>query len=144
MDNNLKFWFDGFASGIDSLKQDDREKMFCECGKNCAKRWILNLYKDIFNKVNGDMDKFFEALNNMDGVRTEILESNKQYDLIFEQCVCSMHNEGYINSPHLCECSRQSVIFIMNSLVPDKEVDVEIKSTVLRGAEECRQTITIK
>lgn len=144
MDNNLRLWFDGFERGIDNLKQEEREKIFCECGKNCAKRWILNLYTDIFHKVNGDVDKFFEALNNADGVRTEIIEPQKKYNLIFEQCVCSMHNEGYINSPHLCECSRQSVIFIMNSLVPDKEVDVEIKSTVLRGADECRQTITIK
>ena len=143
MDKNLKYWFEGFERGIENMKQQERETLFCECGKRCASRWVLNLYKDLYDKVSGDMDLFFEELNNMDGVKTEIVEQGKKYHLFFERCVCTMHNEGYINSPHLCECSRQSVIYVMNSIAQDKNFDVEICSTILRGGKECKQSITM-
>lgn len=143
MDENVKYWFEGFERGIENMKPQERETLFCECGKNCVDRWLINLYKDLYEKVSRDMDLFFEELNNMEGVRTEIVEPGKNYHLIFEKCVCGMHNEGYINSPHLCECSRQSVIHVMNSLSPNKKFDVEICSTILRGGKECKQSITM-
>lgn len=143
MDKNLKHWFEGFERGIESMRQGERETLFCECGKNCASGWLLNLYKDLYNKAGGDMDLFFDELNNMEGVKTEIVEKGRRYNLIFEKCVCGIHNEGYISSPHLCECSRQSIIYVMNSLLPNKKFDVEICSTILRGGKECRQSITM-
>lgn len=143
MDKDLKYWFEGFETGIGNMRQQERETLFCECGKRCAKRWVLNLYKDLYEKVSGDMDLFFEELNKAEGVRTEIVESGKKYNLIFEKCVCGMHNAGYINSPHLCECSRQSVMYVMNSIALNKKFDVEICSTILRGGKECKQSITM-
>ena len=143
MDKDLKYWFEGFETGIENMKQQERETLFFECGKRCAKRWVLNLYKDLYDKVNGDMDLFFEELNKAEGVRAEIVEAGKKYHLIFEKCVCGMHNAGYINSPHLCECSRQSVMYVMNSIAPNEKFDVEICSTILRGGKECRQSITM-
>lgn len=144
MDENLKYWFEGFERGLENMSQQERETLFCECGKNCVKRWLLNFYKDLYSKVNGDMDLFFNELNNIEGVKTEIIESGMKYNLIFEKCVCGMHNEGYINSPHLCECSRQSVLYVMNSLSPNKKFDDELCYTILRGGKECKHSITMR
>lgn len=143
MDENLKFWFEGFEKAISKIDQPQRESLFSECGKNCADRWVLNLYKDLFSKVNGDMDLFFEAINGAEGVKGEVVEPGKKYHLSFQKCFCGMHNEGYINSPHLCECSRQSIIYVFQSITPEKNVDVQICSTILRGGEECKFSITM-
>ncbi|HPR16696.1 MAG TPA: hypothetical protein PLD62_00450 [Candidatus Cloacimonadota bacterium] len=143
MDENLKHWFTGFEKAIAQMKQQERESLFSECGKNCADRWVLNIYRDLFGKVNGDLDIFFAAINNAEGVRGEVIEPGKKYNLYFEKCFCGMHNEGYLNSPFLCECSRQSVLYVFKTLLPEKNFGVELCSTVLQGGDECKLTITM-
>lgn len=143
MDENMKYWFKGFENAIEHMEQQERESLFCECGKNCADRWVLNLYKSLYNNVNGDMDLFFQAMNNAENVKGEIVEPGKKYNLFFKKCYCGLYNEGYVTSPVLCECSRQSIIYVFNTLMPDKKFDVEICSTVLRGGDECKFSITM-
>ncbi|BBF43717.1 hypothetical protein lbkm_2405 [Lachnospiraceae bacterium KM106-2] len=143
MDQNIQFWFHGFEKGIEKMEQPQRELIFRECGKNCANNWALNVYKEIYHKVNGDLDEFFQKMNEIEDVRTEIVESRRKYYLCFERCVCSMHKEGYLNSPCLCECSRQSVLYVMTSLMPETKVEVTMDTTVLRGGKECRILIEI-
>lgn len=143
MDENLKHWFKGFENAIAHMKQPERESFFCECGKNCADRWVLSLYQNLYNQVNGDMDIFFAAINNAEDVKGEIIEPGKRYNLFFKKCTCGLHNEGYVNSPFLCECSKQSIIYVFNSIRPNRNLDVEICSTVLRGGEECKFSITL-
>ena len=143
MDENLKYWFKGFENAIAHMGQQERESLFGECGKNCADRWVLNLYKNLYNKVNGDMDLFFKEINGAEGVKGEIVEPGKKYSLFFKKCTCGLHNEGYVNSPHLCECSRQSIIYVFNSITPNKKVDVALCSTILRGGDECEFSITM-
>jgi hypothetical protein len=143
MDENLKYWFKGFENAIAHMKQEERESLFCECGKNCADRWVLNLYRDLYNKVNGDMDLFFTYINGGEDVKGEIVEPSKKYNLFFTKCLCDLHNAGYVNNPCLCECSRQSIIYVFNTLMPNKNFNVEICSTVLGGRDECKFSITI-
>ncbi|MCX7747829.1 MAG: hypothetical protein N2645_13215 [Clostridia bacterium] len=143
MDENLKYWFQGFEDAIANMKQQERESLFCKCGKNCADRWVLNLYKNLYSKVNGDMDLFFLEINSAEGVKGEIVEPGKKYHLFFKKCSCGLHTEGYVNSPFLCECSRQSIIYVFNSMIPNKKLDVKICSTILRGGDECKFSITM-
>lgn len=143
MDGNLKYWFKGFENGIAQMGHQERESLFYECGKNCANKWVLNLYKNLFNKVNGDLDLFFQEINSAEDVKGEIVEPGKKYYLFFKKCYCGLHNEGYVNSPFLCECSRQSIIYVFNTIKPNKKLDVKICSTVLRDGSECKFSITM-
>jgi len=143
MDENLKYWFEGFENAIARMEQHERESLFYECGKNCADKWVLNLYKNLFNKVNGDLDLFFQEMNSSEDVKGEIVELGRKYYLFFKKCYCGLHNEGYVNSPFLCECSRQSIIYVFNSIMPNKKLDVKICSTVLRNGNECKFSITM-
>ena len=62
------------------------------------------------------MYPFFTRLNDFDGVRTEVVESGSLYHLYFLKCVCPLHQAGYVRTPLLCECSRQSVLYTMRTL----------------------------
>jgi hypothetical protein len=143
VDENLKYWFKGFENAISHIGQQERELLFCECSKNCVNRGILDLHKNLYDKANGNIDLFFEEMNGIENVKSEIVESRKKYYVFFKKCTCSLHNEGYVNSPFLCECSRQSVIYVFNSIMPNKNFDVEICSTILRGGNECKLSITM-
>lgn len=79
MDENLKYWFKGFENAIARMEQQARESLFYECGKNCAGKWVLNLYKNLFNKVNEDLDLFFQEINSTADVKGEIVEPKKKY-----------------------------------------------------------------
>ena len=44
---------------------------------------------------------------------------------------------GKINDISHCECSKQSILYILENLLPDKNINVEIIETVLSGAKKC-------
>lgn len=144
MDESIKYWFNGFEKGLKNIDNEGKEKLFKECGKNCVQGHTLNVYKNLYKQSKEDIKLFIEGANKLEGVRTEIIGPGIRYYFIFEKCVCKMHNEGYINSPHLCECSRQSILYILKSIFPNKDISVKRCSTVLEGAEECRHLIEIK
>ena len=52
-----------------------------------------------------------------------------------------LHTQGYVNTPQLCECSRQSVRFVLETLWPDKNFSVELTASILRGGDMCRLTV---
>ncbi len=142
MEKSIKNWFEGFEKGILHLDQQEREVLFCECAKNCVENGILLVYQNFYNEADGSIDIFFEKLNNIDGIHTEIFEAGKKFNLFFEKCTCNLHTEGYVDSPLLCECSRQSVIYVLNLFWSNKKFDVKICSTILRGGENCELRIT--
>lgn len=39
--------------------------------------------------------------------------------------------------PEQCECSRQSILFILSQLEPNSKFDVQIVNTILRGGDRC-------
>lgn len=139
----IKNWFCGFEKGIACLTAEQREVFFRECGKNCVQSGVLNIYRQVYDEVEGDLDRFFTQLNDFDGVRAEVVESGGLYHLYFLECVCPLHQEGYIRTPLLCECSRQSVLYTMRTLWPDKQFEVKLCQSVLRGDKACKLSIQV-
>jgi hypothetical protein len=86
---------------------------------------------------------FFSRLKEMECVAGNVIKPKKIYEIIFPHCVCNLHTLGYIHSDCICECSRQSIIYVIKSLNPDIEIQVDKLSTVLNGDHECRFCITI-
>lgn len=86
---------------------------------------------------------FFVKIDELDGVRGEIVCAGREYNLCFEACSCALHRAGCVNTPMLCECSRQSVLYVMSELWPDRKFGVEVRASILRGADECVLNITV-
>ena len=134
----LSDWFKGFERGISCLAPEQRASFFSECAKNCVKCGTLQIYQALYEKARGDLDIFFQESNKLPGVRSEIIEKDSVYDLYFMECTCMLHRQGYVSTPLLCECSKQSILYVLHSLWKEKYFRVTICESILRGSQHCK------
>lgn len=139
----LTDWFKGFENGIGCLDKEQRSVFFAECGKNCVKCETLQIYQDLYSKAKGDLDAFFLEAAKLPGVNSEVVEKGSVWNLYFLECTCPLHHQGYVSTPLLCECSKQSILFVMHSLWKDKKFQVSICESVLRGGKCCKMRIEV-
>ena len=137
----LSNWFKGFENGIAKLSEEQRETFFRECGRNCVQCGTLQVYKDLYEQAAGDLDRFFAIADEQPGVRCETVEKDAVYNLYFLECTCELHKRGYVSTPLLCECSRQSIIYVLQSLWKDRTFQVTICESILRGSQHCKMRI---
>ena len=131
-------WFKGFEKGIAKLTAEQREQFFSECGKNCVNGGTLSVYRKLYEDAKGDLDVFFQMANDLPGVKGEVVEKGRIYHLIFLACTCDLCKKGYITTPLLCECSRQSVIYSMQSLWEELKFNITLCHSILQGQQDCK------
>ena len=135
-------WFKGFEKGLDEIDADSRSCLLKHCAKHCADTGILQSYLKLYQTVNGDRDAFYSRLSETGSVCGEVVISNKEYLVHFPECACDIHTAFGINTASLCECSRQSIIYVAECVWRDSGIRVEQEETILSGAAECRFRIT--
>ena len=86
----------------------------------CVKDHVLQIHKQIYAKYEGDFDRIYTYL----------------------ECTCPKVKCGLRNHPQQCECSRQSILYILSQLEPDSQFEVRIENTILRGSDRCTFKIT--
>ena len=74
-------------------------------------------------------------------VKDHVLPLHKQIYAKYDGDFDRIYSEGY-NNPQQCECSRQSILYILSQLEPDSQFDVRIENTILRGGGRCTFRIT--
>lgn len=131
-------WFKGFEIGLDAMDPDSRSDLLKHCAKCCADTGVLQSYLKLYKEVNRERDAFYSRLSETGDVRGEIVVPNKEYFICFPKCGCDIHNNFDINTPNLCECSRQSIIYVAKSIWNDSKIRVEQVKTVLSGNTECK------
>ncbi len=136
-------WFKGFEKGIAKLTAEQREQFFSECGKNCVNGGTLSVYRKLYEDAKGDLDVLFQMANDLPGVKGEVVEKGRIYHLIFLACTCDLCKKGYITTPLLCECSRQSVIYSMQSLWEELKFNITLCHSILQGKRECKIRIEV-
>ncbi len=136
-------WFKCFDSGLQSLSDEECERLLAPCGAECAKYVMEYLYRPLFEVCGRDLDTFFSRLNEVNGVDGAVVVPGKVYDIMFLSCGCDLHTRAHVDSAKLCLCSRQSIITEMKELAPGRDFTVEMMSSVLRGDERCRFRITL-
>lgn len=134
----LPDWFKGFEKGIARLSPEQRAAFFSECGKNCVNGGTLSIYSKLYEDAEGDMDAFFGMANGLPGVKGEVVEKGRVYHLTFLECTCDLCKKGYVTTPLLCECSRQSVLYSLQSLWPERRFDVKLCHSILQGERDCK------
>ena len=138
MDSEIRWWFPGFEEGLSKLPEGERSVLLRGCAENCLEMGMLDFYRRVYEQSEGDIDGFFRALGEMNGLDTEVVRPGQEFWLVFHQCTCALHTQGYINSSLLCECSRQSVLHILRELWPERTFEVNCVDTILNGAHDCR------
>lgn len=139
----LSDWFKGFEKGIARLSPEQRSAFFSECGKNCVDGGTLSIYRKLYEDAGGDMDVFFQLANGLPGVKGEVVEKGKVYYLTFLECTCHLCKKGYVTTPMLCECSRQSVLYSLQSLWKGRDFQVKLCHSILQGEPNCKMRIEV-
>ncbi len=131
-------WFKGFENGLEKMDPDSRSALLRSCAVRCADTGVLQSYLALYRRVNGDRDEFYRRLCETGNVRGEIAVPHREYYVCFPECGCNLHTECGVNTPALCECSRQSILYVAENVWKDCKVRVEQTETVLSGDRECR------
>ena len=139
----LSDWFKGFEKGIARLSPEQRSAFFSECGKNCVDGGTLSIYRKLYEDAGGNMDVFFQLANGLPGVKGEVVEKGRIYYLTFLECTCHLCKKGYVTTPLLCECSRQSVLYSLQSLWKGRDFQVKLCHSILQGEPNCKMRIEV-
>ena len=110
----------------------------------CVKGNVLQMHKEIYAKYNGDFDRIYTEAYNNTSYLGRVIEPGKEYELSYLECTCPKVKSGLRSNPEQCECSRQSILFILSQLEPESQFDVRIENTILRGGDRCTFRITRK
>lgn len=89
------------------------------------------------------MDVFFQLANGLPGVKGEVVEKGRIYYLTFLECTCHLCKKGYVTTPMLCECSRQSVLYSLQSLWKGRDFQVKLCHSILQGESNCKMRIEV-
>lgn len=103
----------------------------------CVKDHVLPLHKQIYAKYDGDFDKIYSEGYNSKSYQGRVIEPGKVYELSYSECSCPKVKCGLRSNPEQCECSRQSILYILSQLEPGSQFDVQIENTILRGGDRC-------
>ena len=131
-------WFKGFESALMEMDAESRVGFFRHCAKQCADTGVLQSYLRLHRAVGGERDAFYRRLHEVESVRGEIAVPGREYYICFPECSCDLHTACGVDTPHLCECSRQSILYVARTVWPGCEIRVEAEGTILSGAPECR------
>ena len=108
----------------------------------CVRERVLPAQVELFRSCDRDLDRFFGEAMNGGGYFGRVIEPGHVFELGYERCTCPKVLSGEVGDPRHCECSRQSILYILNHLEPDSRFEVEAIETVLRGARHCRFRIS--
>lgn len=74
----------------------------------------------------------------------KVLQPGRLYEVGYPKCVCPEVLRGETADAAHCECSRQSVLYILEQLLPEKRITVQTVQTVLGGGTCCRFAVTVE
>ena len=108
----------------------------------CVKDYVLPTQIKLYQSCDGNLDRVYGEAMNGNGYFGKVIESGHVYELGYKKCTCLKVLSSKVTDPEQCECSRQSILYILSCLEPDSKFEVDVLETVLRGAEHCRFRIT--
>ena len=110
----------------------------------CVKDTVLPLHARQFRECGGNLDLQYMKYGDTATFFAEILEPGHVYEVGYPSCVCPRLQYGETRKPEHCECSRESILYILENLLPEQQITVETLETVLTGGSRCRFRVTVE
>lgn len=117
---------------------DDRAKAI-----NCVKDTALPVLMQWFCDSDSNLDTYCEKYGETEFSFAKIIEKGHIYEMGYPKCVCPEALAGG-QETSFCECSRQSMIYVLENMLPGKHIEVVVIETVLSGANKCRFKVIIE
>lgn len=148
MDNDgfTKEFYRELERGIGELPKAVREALYRPCAENCVKRFVLREQQRQFEECGKSLDLQYERYGRSQYFFADIIEKGRLYEIGYPtaHCLCPMVSEGFAGSSAHCECSRQSMLYVLQTRLPDKRITVKLLHSVLTGENECRFRVTVE
>ena len=130
--------------GVAALPAEQRGEVYRPCAVNCVKDRVYTELKRQFDECGGDLDAQYTKYGRSEYFFADIVEKGHVYELGYPRCLCPLIAAGCSLDAGHCECSRQSILYVLKRLLPDKQIRVEPLTTVLDGGKECRFRATVE
>ena len=120
----LKYWFEGFERSIQGLDDEARESIFKECGKSCSDSYTRQIYIDEYQSSQNLEEYLFRLKARFPEISFTVIKDNEIVELTYNFCACGLVRDGYIKTPLLCECSRQSLLYNWGSVFGSDKIKI--------------------
>ncbi|MCL2055141.1 MAG: hypothetical protein FWG90_12010 [Oscillospiraceae bacterium] len=139
----FKFWFEGFERSLQNIDDESRKDILKECGKSCSDSYTKQIYLDEYN-ASQSFDDFLSRLKKrFPEIGFKVIKSNEIIELTYNYCACDLVKSKYVETPLLCECSRQSLLYNWGSAFGRDKVTVQLQQSILGGSSSCKFLINL-
>lgn len=110
----------------------------------CVNQYVLPEMKRQFKECHCSLDEQYKKYGHTEYFFANIIEPGRRYEIGYPSCVCQKAQSEKDKDPNFCECSRQSILYVYENLIPDKKVTVQTIETVLKGGAQCRFSVLVE
>ena len=139
----VKSFYRILEEGVAKLPADVRGALYRPCAVDCVKDDVLRELRRQFEECGRDLDRQYTKYGRSEYFFADIIEPGRVYEVGYPPCLCPPVAAGVVDSPAHFECSRPSILYVMEELLPGKDIRVEELETVLSGGRECRFRIIV-
>ena len=131
-------------AAIGQLPSDVRARLYRPCAEACVRDGVLVELRRQFEECGCDLDRQYAKYGRSPFFFTDVIEPGRVYEMGYPRCLCPLVEAGFVAAPTHCECSRQSILYVLEELMPGRAIEVVTLGTVLAGGAECRFRVTVK
>ena len=128
---------------IGRLPAETRARLYRPCAEACVRDGVLVELRRQFEECGCDLDRQYAKYGRSPYFFADVVEPGRVYEMGYPRCLCPQVEAGFVSAPTHCECSRQSILYVLEELLPGREITVEALETVLDGGSECRFRVTV-
>lgn len=128
---------------IGRLPADERAVLYRPCAEACVRDGVLAEMRRQFEECGCDLDRQYAKYGRTSFFLADVIEPGRVYEIGYPRCLCPQVEAGFVSAPTHCECSRQSILFVLQELLPGRTIEVDVLETVLAGSSRCRFRVTV-
>ena len=102
------------------LPDDVRAALYRPCAEACVKGSVLEEQRRQFLECGGDLDRQYARYGRSAYFFADVVEPGRVYEMGYPRCLCPQVAAGFVETPAHCECSRQSILYVLRELLPGR------------------------
>lgn len=139
-----RVFYQTLEEAIGQLPADVRARLYRPCAEACVRDGVLVELRRQFEECGCDLDRQYAKYGRTPFFFADVIEPGRVYEMGYPRCLCPQVEAGFVAAPTHCECSRQSILYVLGELMPGRAIKVVTLGTVLDGGAECRFRVTVE
>ena len=94
-----------------------RGRMYRPCAIGCVNDGVLKEMRRQFHECGDSLDAQYRKYGHSEYFFAEVIEPGRVYEMGYPRCFCPLVNAGFSTVPSHCECSRQSILYVLQDQI---------------------------